>query len=99
MGKTDKYMERIKQIIFEFIGDEPVKIILFGSRARGDSRKGSDVDIGILPKRKWNKKKLIYLQEELENSTIPYIVETVDLSSASLLFRKQAMKEGVIWKE
>ncbi len=73
-------------------------IILFGSRARGNFDRRSDIDIGILPKNEYDHKKLILLKEKLEDMNIPYGVDVVDISKVSKVFRDKALKEGVIWK-
>ena len=78
---------------------EDVKVVLFGSRARGDYFETSDMDIGILPKGEMNKNKVALFREKIENSNIPYKVDVVDLSQASREFTDKAIKEGlVIWK-
>lgn len=46
MNATDDQIQRITEII---INDyNPDKVILFGSRARGDDRPGSDIDILVI---------------------------------------------------
>jgi hypothetical protein len=39
------------------------------------------------------------LRETLEESTIPYEVDVVDLSEASPQFRQRVKREGVVWKD
>ncbi len=93
-----KSLEQIKSTILETFRDDDIRIMLFGSRARGDFNRRSDIDIGILPKKKYDHNKLIFLKEKLENMNIPYKVDVVDISKVSEIFRKKAMKEGEIWK-
>ncbi|MCZ7372505.1 MAG: nucleotidyltransferase domain-containing protein [Candidatus Methanoperedens sp.] len=93
-----KSLEQIKSMILETFRDDDIRIMLFGSRARGDYNRRSDIDIGILPGKKYNYKKLIFLKEKLENINIPYKVDIVDISKVSEIFRKKALKEGEIWK-
>jgi len=93
-----KSSELIKKTVLDALGEEDVTIMLFGSRARGDFMRRSDIDIGILPKNEYNQKKIILLKEKLEEMNIPYKVEVVDLSKVSKVFREKALKEGVIWK-
>ncbi len=101
MTESDIYrksLEQIKSMVLETFRGDDIRIMLFGSRARGDFNRGSDIDIGILPKKRYDHSKLIFLKEKLENMNIPYKVDIVDISKASEIFRKKAMKEGEIWK-
>ena len=78
--------------------DEKVKIILFGSRARLDNRLTSDVDIGLIPYERLDKRKVVFLKERIEDLNIPYKVEIVDFSTVSSDFKKEALKGAIIWK-
>ena len=42
-------LSRLKNMITEFLKDEKVRVVLFGSRARKDNTYYSDVDIGFIP--------------------------------------------------
>ncbi len=94
----EKSLEQVKKTVLDSLRGEDVMIMLFGSRARGDYSRRSDIDIGILPKNKYSQKKLILLKEKLEEMNIPYKVEVVNLSKVSKVFREKALKEGVLWK-
>ncbi|RZN13529.1 MAG: nucleotidyltransferase domain-containing protein [Methanosarcinales archaeon] len=93
--KALKVLENIAKDAFK---DSEVQIVLFGSRARGDYAKTSDIDIGILPNGEINRKELILLREKVENSNIPYKVDVVNLSQTSKEFTEKALKEGILWK-
>ncbi|HHE65270.1 MAG TPA: nucleotidyltransferase domain-containing protein, partial [Bacteroidetes bacterium] len=73
----NRILKNIKTFVLEVFKDEDVKIILFGSRARGDFHRCSDIDIGIVPKNKYDKRKLILLRENLEEMNMPYKVDVV----------------------
>ena len=90
-------IEKLKEVFLNFLKD--VKIILFGSRARGDFVNTSDVDVGIITGKRFNKKKLILLREYIEELNIPYKVEIVDFSAVSEEFKKIALKEAIVWKD
>ncbi len=45
----EKALTLLEDMIKDTFKDSDVKIVLFGSRARGDYAKISDIDIGILP--------------------------------------------------
>jgi hypothetical protein len=100
-GKNKYYqasIDNVKEVILDVLKNEDVRIILFGSAARGDEHRYSDIDIGILPKNGYKKEKLILLKEKFENMNIPYHVELVDLSLVSAIFKENVLKEGQVWK-
>jgi predicted nucleotidyltransferase len=71
----NRSLKIVKSAVLEAFKNDDITIVLFGSRARGDFDKHSDIDVGILPKNGYNHKKLILLKEELENLNIPYSVD------------------------
>lgn len=93
-----KSIRDLKSLIIEFFKEENVIVILFGSRARGDYNRVSDIDIGILPENRLDRKKLVLLKEKIDNLNFPYTVDVVDLSRVSEAFREKALREGIIWK-
>ena len=99
MSKVQEPIENLKEAILTFLEDENVRVVLFGSRARGDFASTSDVDVGIIPKDGFDRKKLTLLREQVEGLNIPYKVEIVDFSAVSEKFKGMASKEAVIWKD
>ncbi len=93
-----KSIQDLKFLIFETLKEESATVILFGSRARGDFSRVSDIDIGILPGKNFDRRKLVFLKERVENLNIPYTVDIVDLSKVSDVFKEKALREGVVWK-
>ncbi len=98
--KTPKidHLRGLKDALLKFLSDEDVKIVLFGSRARGDFVNTSDVDVGIIPGEKFDRKKLTLLYEYIDKLNIPFKVEIVDLSMVSEDFKQATLKEAVVWK-
>ena len=94
----EKSLEQVKVAVLDAFEREDVTILLFGSRVRGDAERCSEIVIGILPKNKYDRKKLILLKEKLEDINIPYKVDVVDISKVSQAFREKVMREGKIWK-
>jgi predicted nucleotidyltransferase len=43
----DPVLTRFRQALDEVYGDNLARVVLFGSRARGDARPGSDYDIAV----------------------------------------------------
>ncbi len=94
------YIQKLKRYVLEILKDEEVKIILFGSRAKKDNNAvGSDVDIGIIPQQGFDKTKLVFLRDKIEEMNIPYKIDIVDFSYVSEDFKKEALKEVEVWKD
>ena len=95
----NKYIVKLRKSTVEFFRHDKVKIVLFGSRARGENSVFSDVDIGVIPAGELNRRRITLLQEKIEELNIPYKVEIVNLSEVSDEFKQEALKEAVIWKD
>jgi len=91
-------LKDLRVLVTRLLRDEPVKIVVFGSRVKGLARAGSDVDIGILPLGSFSEQKLTALRVQLEESNIPHKVEIVNLGETSEAFRQEALREAVVWK-
>lgn len=97
--KESGYLLKLKEAVLGFLEDEDVKVVLFGSRARGDSLRTSDVDIGIMAGEGFkDRRKLVLLREHVEELNIPYKVEIVELSGVSREFEAAVLKEAEVWK-
>ena len=95
----ERSLELVKSIIKDVFKNESVRVILFGSRARGDYLQTSGIDVGILPGEEMNKGKIALLRERIENSNIPYKIDVVDLSQTSKEFTDRVLEEGLLlWK-
>jgi uncharacterized protein len=92
------HLEQIRITTLAMLKDSDASVVLFGSRARGMHHPGSDVDIGIIPRKPIDKKILSLLRLTFEESSIPYKIDIVDLSETSPEFRSVALKDSVVWK-
>lgn len=91
-----KGQEKIVKIIDMFFPH--AKIYLFGSYARGDARRGSDIDIAID-----NTTRLPLLEKSQIKSMIDALnlVQNVDLSDFQVLpadLQEKILTEGIVWK-
>ena len=90
-GKTDDTLATIRQIILEEAektGVKVEKIILFGSRARGNPRKDSDYDI------------LIIVKEQLDKETRRRLAGRIRRRLAEALIPADIIVAGIEkWKE
>ncbi len=94
----NEYVLEAKEFTLKFWQNQPVRIYLFGSWARGEAKRSSDVDIAIESKE--NMSFLIgEFREALENSCIIYNVDVVDMNFAAESLCKKIREEGIVWKD
>ena len=90
-GISGKDLRILMQIIFDH-ADQFQRVILFGSRARGDNRKHSDIDLAVN-----YKNKNTHFQFDLEESRLPYTVDIVDLAlEKETKLKMFIQKEGIV---
>ena len=90
-------VEAAMRIAARELGAQPARLYLFGSRARGDAARASDIDIAILPEAPLEPGTLARIRDALEESTIPYPVEVIDLSSVNDTFRRKVLTQAIEW--
>ncbi len=93
-----KYLKIIKDSVLYCIDPSEHFVFLFGSRAKENNKKSSDVDIGIMGKKPIGK---IYYKivDKIEESIVPYKVDIVDFSMVEEKFKKIAMKKIEVWNQ
>jgi len=82
---TEQYMW-IKKILDTYLPGSKVRI--FGSRARGDYKKYSDLDLAIDSRKPISKKTWMEVQEQFAESSLPFKVDLVELSKIEPDFKK-----------
>jgi predicted nucleotidyltransferase len=91
-------VEEVRRLVLEAIGNREIDTYLIGSRARGDSRSLSDIDVALDGHgQPILMTLLVELRARLEESLIPFTVDVVDLAEASKAVRAAARREGVKW--
>jgi uncharacterized protein len=96
--QKNRYLTRIRTILIEEIGDKPIRIFLFGSWVNGNARASSDVDVALEGPGPLDPALLARFRERLEESTIPYKVDLVDLHEVDPSFRKAVFPGAIEWK-
>ena len=87
--------EKIIRIIKKYLPD--CTIYLFGSRARGKHHPGSDIDLALDNEEKIKRHLIGDILEELEETSIPFKIDLVDIKSVSESMREQIEKEKEVW--
>jgi hypothetical protein len=92
-----RWLGLARNITTRLLAPHDVEVYLFGSRARGDARLASDIDLAIEPHGDLPASVLARLADELEESTIPVRVELIDLRVAGERLRESVRREGIRW--
>ncbi len=95
--KQDEVIRIIQNIIFKHVDKNQYKVFLFGSRTSNFAKEKSDFDIGILGKRELPATIHAKIEEELEASDIPFLVDIVDFTTVDKTFKQNAMENMQLW--
>jgi len=94
-----KALEEVRRIVLDALGEKNAQVYLFGSWARGEATRLSDIDVAIDPHATLPRGTLARLRERLEESHVPYHVDVVDLTRTAPEFRHRVLAEGVLWSD
>ncbi|TSE28210.1 Nucleotidyltransferase domain protein [Tepidimonas thermarum] len=89
--------EAIGRILAPVVRRYGADVWLFGSRARGDARRASDIDVALRAPTPVPPDVLAGVREALEESHIPFRVDLVDYRSAAEGLQRAIDAEGVAW--
>lgn len=92
-----KYINLAKEIILKYVPKDKYAVFLFGSRANGKNNRVSDIDIGFLGEKELPVMIKSAIEDELEESIIPYTVDLIDFKKVASDFKKIALKHIIIW--
>jgi uncharacterized protein len=90
--ETTHNAKGIMKKLLEVNGFNDSKIFLFGSRARNEAQKYSDIDLGILSPYKISPSLIFDMQEEIEKEFSLYNVQIVDLQASTKSFREKVLE-------
>ncbi len=94
---TFNYIDIVKQIVLKHVPNDAFAIFLFGSRAAGNAKPLSDIDIGILGTEPIPMIVKAHLDVELEESIVPFKIDLIDFYQVDKDFKKEALKKIQIW--
>lgn len=90
-------LDRVRAIVLQQLAVRPVSVYLFGSWVRGTQHRSSDIDVAIDGGEPLPIGALARLRDALEESTVPYRVDVVDIAEAAPGFRERVRREGILW--
>jgi uncharacterized protein len=88
-----------RRVVVAGLRPHRAKVFLFGSRVVGGAREGSDIDVAVLPLEPLPPGTLAEIRDALEESTVPYRVDLVDLDLAPSSLRDRVLREGIPWTD
>ena len=74
-GLSDKTLDTLNSIFRKFPGIE--QVILYGSRAKGNYRNGSDIDLSLKTGEDFTFSDLLHIAGDLDESDLPYLVDVL----------------------
>ena len=94
----EQAITELQRLVLAALGEHDAAVWLFGSCARGDVRQHSDIDVAILPREDLPIGFFGELEADIEESTIPYDVDLVDLRHADGALVDAVRREGIPWR-
>ena len=95
----ERAIKTLRGLVIDALGERQATVYLFGSHARGEVRHASDIDVAILPREELPPSFFALLRDRIEESTIPYDVDLVDLREVSAAFRDNIVRTGIKWRD
>jgi len=86
----------LKAIAYHF---PEAKVILFGSRARGTNKHGSDIDLALDIGKPIKLHDMARIRVTLENLPIALEMDIVDMHNVSGELKQRILHEGIVWKD
>ena len=94
-GLTASQCELLDKLLVRPLKDMGASVWIFGSRARGDHKTFSDIDILFETNQEIGLGRLSQFKEALEESNLPYKVDIVNLCDLADSYRMNALKERI----
>jgi predicted nucleotidyltransferase len=72
-GLPDRTLDTLDAIFRKYLGIK--EAILYGSRAKGNCRRGSDIDLSLKTNETFTRTDLLHIAGDFDDSDIPYFVD------------------------
>jgi predicted nucleotidyltransferase len=92
-------IEQLRKIVLDALAEHDAAVWLCGSCAREDVRRPDDIDVAIFPRSDLPASFFAELAAMLEESTIPYDVDLIDLREATPTLLNEVLWTGIRWRD
>ena len=72
-GLSDRTLDSLNAIFRKYPGIK--QAVLYGSRAKGKYRNGSDIDLSLITDNTFTRSELLHITGDFDDSDIPYFVD------------------------
>ncbi|MES2386674.1 MAG: nucleotidyltransferase domain-containing protein [Bacteroidota bacterium] len=86
---------RITQQIINMVFPAGVKVWVFGSRAKGTTKRFADLDLAFDANRPMTRSEVMAMQDQFEISDLPYTVDILDLHTVKDYFKAIIEKDFI----
>jgi predicted nucleotidyltransferase len=96
-GLTSEEFKILEEILFKPLKVHSARVWIFGSRARGDQKKFSDIDVlySLKEEESLPSGLLFEIKDRLENSDLPYKVDLVEEKDLAKSYRENVLRDRV----
>lgn len=88
-----EHLQIVRSILLRHIPDHHVMV--FGSRAKGNARRYSDLDLAVMSDSRLPFTVQCALEEDFEESDLPFRVDVIDFASCSESFQRIITRDAV----
>ncbi len=92
---SDVEQKLVKEILRKHLAGQDYKVVIFGSRATGQAKRYSDIDLSLIGDKKVDRSVLFGLSEDFEESNLPYTVDVVDFMRTDERMQGEIQQNGV----
>jgi len=97
LQRYHEYQKILLDIIEKYVPG--CSVYLYGSRARGDYKEGSDYDLALDDGKKIDFNQILKIYGDIEEAPIPLFVDVIDFHSISDAMRQQIEQDKIVWKK
>jgi len=89
--------EELLRVLGPFLSRHNLRLQLFGSRARGDARPASDIDLALIGTQPLPRDELAQVRQSIEDCNVPFRVDLLDYAASSPVMKSSIDREGIEW--